>query len=397
MELKKEKFKSELNKALELAIMVLIALKPIVDMFYELRVLDGVLLVVALALVVVLSVCNGLKVSRVDVVPILWMLMIILSVLISRENTMWNPVIKLLSIFPIYYLGKYVPADQNLKAQGMLRGTLLIVLSINVLTLLCGKGYQVWAQDANTFSGLYYFKTDLALAMAQVILFILVYRSAKWYHWFACVAAAGLMILSNSRIYFAVTLILICICGIWFRWRGTKIEFKKISIFAITAILASVLLIAVMAQIPFFKSRHFISFTLDGSIKDILVYNLMFRNIIWTDVLKAYLKSGCFHILFGNGCNVNMPWHDAHSMYVATVYNFGIIGIVLLIMLLVWAWCLIRDGSDNQDYFLNLGLWIIILVAGISYVTTESTQYTWITGFYIGMISGKLGMSNEEG
>lgn len=385
--MKNKGLRIEFNIVLELAIMLLIALKPVVDMFYELRGLDAALLIMALVLAVLLSLRNGVKVDRLDVVPMIWMVVILLSLLVSREETMWNPVIKLLSIFPIYYLGKYVPSDQNKMAQRMIRVTLLIVLGVNALLLLFGRGYQIWAQDANTFSGMYYFKTDLALAMAQVILFILVYRSAKWYHWISCTIAVILMILTNSRIYFAVTILLVCVCGIWFRWKGTKLEFKKVSVFAVVSLLVSVGLITAIAQMPFFRNRHFISFTMQGSIKDILVYNLMFRNIIWADIMQAYLKSGWVHILFGNGCNVNMPWHDAHSLYVATVYNFGIVGIVLLILLLVWAWKLVRDKSEDDLYFLNIGLWLILLTAGISYITMESTQYTWMTAFFMGMTS----------
>ncbi len=79
-----------------------------------------------------------------------------------------------------------------------------------------------------------------------------------------------------------------------------------------------------------------------------------------------------------------MTW-EAHSLYVATIYKFGVIGVIAFIALVVWAWKLLRDRADKRIYFINIGLWIIFLIAGISYTTAESTQYTWLLAFFMGV------------
>lgn len=365
----------------------IIILKPIVDMFYAVRALDAVLLCASIALIGFSAIGQGIRIGKQDIIPGLWLLCLAGSLCITRSNTDWIVLIKILSVFPVYYMGKLVKQSQFVGQIRWAQRCYGIVLFSNILVLVLGFGYQVWAQGAKTFSGVYYFKTDLALAMAQVLLFMLSSEKISWKQFTLCVLAGILILLSNSRIYFAIALLIVGVCGVWSYWKGTKLSFRSIALFSLSILLISVILLVVLAQIPFFKNRNFISFTTQGSIKDMMVYNLMYRNIIWADMLNYYKGQGLIHIIFGNGCSDWMPWYDAHSLYVTTIYKFGIVGVLLLVSIIIWAWRIIRDNTSGKMYFLTIGLWIIFLVAGISYTTAESTQYTWWIAFIMGMIS----------
>lgn len=368
---------------------ILIALKPIVDMFYRTRWMDGALLAGEILLAIFLCNKHRYKLDKVDVIPLIWFMLFVFSLALSGSNTDWISWIKLMSIFPVYYVGKYLPVAEDAKTIRILQWSLLAVLLCNIVALVLGVGYIEWAQQAQTFAGLYYFKTDLALAMAQVILIMLISKPLKWFYVCAAVVASCIALITNSRIYFAIIFILWVVCLGWEHWKNTKIKFSHIAVLGIVIIGLSVVLLVILAKIPFFRERNFISFTTEGSFRDMMIYNLMYRNIIWADTMDWYLKGDWIHILFGNGVSMLRPWYDAHSLYTTAIYQFGIVGVLLLLALIIWAWNIIRDRADGPIYYLNIGLWIVFLVAGVSYTTAESTQYTWVIAFLVGALSAR--------
>ncbi len=381
------KEKTYLNKlVMGIAVLVMV-LKPISDMIYTTRAFDMVLLGLAIVAVPIGMYTTKYTVQKIDVIPLIWLALCILSLFMSGEETVWLVWGKVMSIFPIYVLGKFISSKDEVMIVRLVRISLLIVLITNLIVLFSGNGYQTWAQGARTFSGTYYFKTDLALAMSQVILLYLNDNKLRIRNYIILTVAIVLAILSNSRIYFAIILLLILVCGVWAHNVGRKLNFTKLLITVGIGIVLSIFLLVVLARIPFFRERNFISFTTDGTLHDMLIYNLMYRNIIWKDVLEYFYQSGAVFIFWGKGFTFDIPWYDPHNLYLTVLYKFGILGIIALIMLISWAWRNIQKYAENNRYFLNIGVWIIVLLAGLSYTTGESTQYTWLLAFFTGCIS----------
>ncbi len=367
----------------------LLGIKPITDMFYAARWLDTILLAGLMIIAVLYLDKNIFKQCKENRIVVVWLVLLILSLILSIKGTYWIGWIKLMSIFPVYVVGLYFSKQYTGRLLKVLQLSYAIVLAVNLILLITGNGYQTWAQDAQTFTGLYYFKTDLAVAMAQVLLFALASYSFRWPQWGMAILAIVIALLTNSRIFFAIIILLVLVCGFWGHLYGKKLHFGKIAGFVVGILILSVFLITGLASLPFFKERNFISFTTEGSLWDMMVYNLMSRNIIWRDMLEGYSQGNFGHILFGNGIASYMPWYDAHSLYVSTIYKFGIVGCVALVYLCVWAWITLRDKADRRLYFLNIGFWIIFLVAGISYTTAESTQYTWLMAFFMAAVASR--------
>ncbi len=366
----------------------LLGIKPIADMFYAARWLDAILLAGLMILAVLYLDKSIFKQCRDNKIVVAWLALLILSLLLSIGGTYWIGWIKLMSIFPVYIVGLYFSKQYMDRLLKVLQISFAIVLVVNLILLITGKGYQTWAYEAQTFTGFYYFKTDLAVAMAQVLLLALASYPLRWPQWGMAILALVIALLTNSRIFFAIIILIVSVCGFWGHFYGKKLNFGKIAGIVVGIIILSVLLLMGMASLPFFKERHFISFTIDGSLWDMMIYNLMYRNVIWKDMLEGYIQGDFWHILFGNGIAAYMPWYDAHSLYVSTIYKFGIIGGIALIVLCVWAWKLLKERADRQMYFLNIGFWIMLLIAGISYTTAESTQYTWLMAFFMGVVNG---------
>ncbi len=375
--------------AIDEIVIVLISCKPIADMFYTARWLDGIMLVG-----IILLACISVQKKDIQKIhehrgPVICFLICCLSLLMSNIGTYWIAWIKLMSIFPVYVVGVCFSQEKISKLIRGLQIIYSIVLLINVVMIVAGDGYQVWAKGAETFSGMYFFKTDLAVAMAQVILLAMASYPMRWQHYLMAFLAVTLALLSNSRIFFAVIILLVLICGIWAHLKGTKLQFAKVVFTVCIILVLSVGLLVGIASIPFFRERNFISFTAEGSLWEMMVYNLMFRNIIWKDMLEGYLSGDIWHIVLGNGISSQMPWYDAHSLYVSAIYKFGIVGCVALVYLCVWAWTTLRDKADRRLYFLNIGFWIFFLIAGISYTTAASTQYTWLMAFFIAVVASR--------
>ncbi len=279
----------------------LMGLKPIVDMAYAARWMDGILLFGMILLAVRLLKKEDFEQYRQNIVPLIWFILLLISLLMSMNETYWIGWIKLASIFPVYFVALHFKEEYLDKLLWVLQISYLIVLAVNIILLITGSGFQTWAYEAQTFTGPYYFKTDLAVAMAQVLLIATMRYPMKGLQWGMGILAIIIALLTNSRIFFAIILLLVAICGVWAHKSGKKLKFGIIVAVVGLLIVLSVLLITALALIPFFKEKNFISFTIQGSLWDMMLYNLMYRNVIWRDLIIDYLQGDFWHILLGKG------------------------------------------------------------------------------------------------
>ena len=82
---------------------------------------------------------------------------------------------------------------------------------------------------ALTFSGTYYFKTDLALAMTQCLIFILFVKKLRWYNYTLAVLASVMIFLSNARISFVIAFMIFGLVMALFNYVITFINNKAFS------------------------------------------------------------------------------------------------------------------------------------------------------------------------
>ena len=117
---------------------------------------------------------------------------------------------KLVSPFFLYFWGRLFCSISFYACCSFLKYGYIVVFIINIIFFY--KGFQIWG-DANTFSGLFYYKTDMALSIVALLTFILVSPNFKFFSFIGATSILILLfvlILSNSRISYFVFFNFIC-------------------------------------------------------------------------------------------------------------------------------------------------------------------------------------------
>ena len=136
-------------------------LKPMVDMMYKLQILDYLL--VFICLICLLKKCKMIL-NRMDIAILILMGLFAFSFL--RNTNGLSQFFKIESGFLLYFIGRNYYCHVN-KYIHIIRIGFIPVMLVTMITFVTGSGFQMWG-NINTFSGLYFFKTDLAVAMAVI-------------------------------------------------------------------------------------------------------------------------------------------------------------------------------------------------------------------------------------
>lgn len=144
----------------------ILSFKLLADMFPSIHLLDYVALAAALVALVVLGKdLARVRLGMCDAIAVALLMLIALNAYQDQEGV--SIAIKMGSAFAIYFLGR-----ASIRGFGdvlqILTYTSAAVVAANLLLLGMGDGFQGWG-GARTFSGFYFFKTDLASAMALAV------------------------------------------------------------------------------------------------------------------------------------------------------------------------------------------------------------------------------------
>ena len=154
------------NNLLNKAVFVLVCLKILADMFWQFPVLDMLLLGFALVILGLHLPQSRVSYGLPDAASVLLLTLLTFSFSKSVDGAV--VFFKMASAIILYFLGRESSESFNEAVKGALIAS-IVVLVLNAATFVSGAGFQTWG-DANTFSGLYYFKTDLASAMSLVLI-----------------------------------------------------------------------------------------------------------------------------------------------------------------------------------------------------------------------------------
>ncbi|MBR2340462.1 MAG: O-antigen ligase family protein [Clostridia bacterium] len=434
----------------------LLFFKPIVDMLWDVAILDYALLAYAIAILAYNLIKRPDVFKRFRLMDYLCFAILFLMVLAFFRNTDgFRVFVKTASQFILFFIGRYCHEKTD-KCITALRYSSFVVVGVNALVLFIGffngLGFQMWG-GALTFSGTYYFKTDLALAMTQCLIFILFVKKLRWYNYTLAVLASVMIFLSNARISFVIAFM---IFGLVFLYKISRFLKRRIRIFDLRLIATMGICVAlaiaslfVLSKLPIAESLGHISLSVDNSqvqgdlpitdgggntvtdtdgdgtvdeeaesdeftfatIKNKIVSlwlkvytpaNTQGRSTIWRYLVEDFssrdLTSRLFGIDFVSDLYEVMPgfFADSHNAYLKTMYSIGILGLILFFAFLIIVILKLTYKSQNKIFFIVLQLMCVLLTVSFTTPACQTTQYTWVPMMFLGLLFRRDPQPHDE-
>lgn len=367
-------------------------LKPIVDMLYEYQVLDVILILIGMFF---LFQKPWPKMYQVDYVVITLMGLFLFSFLKNIDG--YVQLIKIESGFLLFFLGRLYYKRCN-KYISKISDSFLIVLLVCLLTYVTGMGFKQWG-TRNTFCGPYFFKTDLAAAMAQsLVLYSFCIGDRKMnYLTFLPFLCLFFIMISNARMYYFISVFIIFLYISYYLERKYHIVIVKLN--ANMFMMAFMILIIVLLLLNYLGSilgDQYLLFQFTG-VDDIYSdSNTQGRNNIWADIYSKFTNSSFFYRLTGvDLCtDISDLGHNSHNMYLKVLYSTGYLGCFFFFYFLYLLFNTFYRLRDRRWFFICLSFLTIYILSGVSYSSIESTQLTWLPMFFAGAAVSKSNKSN---
>lgn len=364
---------------------VLIGLKLVSDMLWQFALLDMLLLV--LALIALAIHLPRFKVSYGLIDAVMVILLTLLTLSFARSESGFEIYIKMASAFVMYFVGReyYETFDDVVSG---IKAASLVVLAACILSFVTGQGFQIWG-SARTFTGPYYFKTDLACAMGVILIAALYYAKNRALQIVVSVCCLLFIVASNTRAYYVIALVILLLYLLY----RVKIKVTtRLVIIAGLSLLAALFFLNWLFSTGIFGQLGFITFHFD-SLSDLLnESNTQGRNVIWEVLLGRIHQQGLLGELFGVDLSsdivvVNGSSYGSHSLYIGLLFNIGAIGlaIFLLVMIAVARAVMAMSTVDARRAYLLLSFLFQFLVSGLSVHVLQYTGNSWIPMLLFGM------------
>lgn len=360
------------------AVGYLLGAKVVADMFPAFALLDYFILGVSIVLVIAYAKSGlRLKVSLIDGCSIFMLTLIALN---AVEDTAGVTIaIKIASAYLMYFLGRLCWRSFDFLLRCLWYSVCAVVL-INFTLLIAGSGFQVWGAS-HTFSGMYYFKTDLASAMCCAVIVAIFGRMGSLRARLVITTMAVLLlILSNSRMYYIILVVLVAMMIA--SYRGMRFGLGFLVAIAL-ALVAAIFILRFLGESTLFRQMGFISFQFD-SLEDLFNdANTQGRNVVFAEQLKLVLESPIENQLFGNGFSggnvlVNGVYYGQHSLYVGMLYNLGWIGMLVSLAMVAAGLFMAGRIEDEKTSYCIVAFLLTYLLAGISVDVAQYTATSWI-------------------
>ncbi len=377
---------------------IFLFLKQFVDMLYQWKILDYFMVCYMLILMgyAFLKKESYMKSFRIQYVDFIVMgLMIIFSISFFRNRTFFATLIKILSSYVIYFLGRLYGC--KVFEQGKwLAWAGYIVVYVNLIYRCYLFGWKLFLnsnqQGLLNSGGFYYYKTDLAFAIILAAVFIYCYGANKFLKYFTIFPVCGYMIFySGARMEMIVLFFVYCgmIAHIFLKKRNLKglLDIKRKNILSgiIFALFFGVLII--INILPYDTVE--VGFTKNGEIT--LLSKIMHaRHVIWWNILGYMKKQSvivkCFGVDLGSELLHSGCMDRAHSMYIKTLYSVGYIGCLGLVLVMNAIFRKAGSVQHRSNAYITIVVWFVFMMCGLTIESLEFTQMSWFPFLFGGAL-----------
>ena len=285
----------------------------ITDYFWQYKFLSILHTMLPFALIAYITIKRKnlkLKIIDVDILIAALLTALFIAFALDANQSSLVELLKFIAYIAIYFAARlYNIKAINLKSIGVFSLISLIILFVIEIT---GRGYITWGH-VSTFTGGYFFKTDLAIACLIFIVFIFATLKSKLALSIGLILSSYLIFKSNTRI--ALPLILIIPAFIMLA-NYSKLGLISLRNLAFTIVVTSTG-VALFAIIDF-NSIGLLGFDFSDPFS---AANTQGRSVIWAALLDAYSDAPLLNKIFGSGLTADT---DATRLYSASLQLAGV-------------------------------------------------------------------------
>ncbi|MCY1416256.1 hypothetical protein D9M71_317580 [compost metagenome] len=350
----------------------------IIDFLWEYKLLNILHTLLALVLISTLllhskrryfSICNT------DFAFLAFFIFSSIAWLRDINNTSSIEFLKFSTYIFFYFAGRSIPT--KLSNTNLLEYFSSISLLGLTLMALLGVGYQTWGK-VNTFTGGYYFKTDLAIAALIFLSIVFATSKNKFILTISLICTAYLVFKSNARIALPLVGIIPVLVKLIYKRGLSQINLKTIS-----TISASILLGIMLFALIDFKSLGMLGFDFSDPFS---ASNTQGRTVIWAAILHAFENATAIEKLIGLGLDADIKatgaFSDssqvegfrAHNSYLYLLICMGFLGsasfYILILTIVQKIPFSIRNSNNECLKITTIVTSLILLFAWLS-LTTE--------------------------
>lgn len=381
-------------------------LRILADMLWQYKSINIIVNIILLIVLIGIFIKNDKKISKKT-----WVFMCISSIFIIctcfsffrliNEDT-FILLIKILGSFLILLYGIFYKNDIYKLIQ-FLSTVSIIGITFFLIISFFDFAYQYWG-SVKTFYGVYYFKTDMALAIVIFLSFILAdNRKKNLLKYLFCIIALYLVYLTNARIHLVSTTFVILI--FISRHRLLGYNFKKILIYIPIFLLILVGTISIYNKF-IGQDKLQINISISEGYDNA---NMQGRNVIWDALFKHYNNNQFDKQLLGETLltdnkivsRFTILDVDSHNTYIFLLISTGILGLITFIVLqfyILKQFFYITRKTNKLDInredlipvlFLTLAFFTIFLISSMTASSIKYQQLTWFFMFFSGYLFNK--------
>lgn len=318
---------------------------------------------------------SSIKVCNTDRIFLAFITFAIIALVKNPTDDSIIIFLKITTYLSIYFVGRIIPPTMaKAKLLGACSLTLLAGLTIYALA---GKGYETRGA-VSTFTGGYFFKTDLAISALILLAISFTTLTSKSLLALSLLFSAFLIFKSNARIALPLVLILPIIAIMLPRGSLTKISFKTIA-----STLAFITIGMALFTLIDFQALGMLGFDFSDPYS---ASNTQGRSVIWGAILQSYSDANIIDKFTGMGFDAdtiatagftgseNIEGLRAHNSYLYLLICMGLFGSLSFYLLLYSAFSkihfIIIQKNKNSTRIATLSTSLLILFIWLS-MTTE--------------------------
>ena len=365
--------------------------KQIVDMLYQYRILDYIMVVMVLLLLIYQVALVRPDIRRHFTVAdgIVLLLTVLLTISFLKTMTGYQIYFKVMSAFLIYFVGR-IYYDRIKECYGALVSAAYIVIYLNFFTRIYHYGFKLIKVE-NAGGDLYYHDTDMAFAMILAMVFITIFGKNSLFKIVTSFVICPYMVFcSDAGIQKILMLAVYAIMVIYLM--ELVLAKRKLTGALLVIMLLGLLGIVVVLYLPVmgFDNAKFVTDLFNSRfLNNDSMYG---RYADWQIILDSCKTQGIFEKLFGISMGSDI---SILSLYIKIFYSLGYVGLGLCLLLILSIIYYVMKVEDRKTFYLAVIMAVLLLGTGVTVNSMEATQMSWFPLLFAGMVISSVQVESE--
>lgn len=356
--------------------------KQIVDMLYQYRILDYIMVVLVLLLLIyqIALVRPDIRSHATTADGIMVLFSCLLTISFVRTMTGYQIYFKILSAFLIYFVGR-IYYDRIKECYSALVSAAYIVIYLNFFTRIYHFGFA-FMKVKNAGGDLYYYDTDMAFAMILAMVFITMFGNNSLLKIITSFVICPYMVFcSDAGIQKMLMLAVYVIMIIYLM--ELVLNKRKLSGALLVIMLLCLLGIVAVIYLPVmgYDNADMILELFNGRFLD--NSNMYARYADWAEIMEICGKQGIAAKLFGISMGSEII---IRSLYIKIFFALGYTGLLLAVLLIISIMYYVVKVNDRKVFYLAVIMAVLLLGTGVTVNSMEATQMSWFPFLFAGMV-----------